>query len=134
MQISQIDRNGYNPFCDETLHLRYAPKCFVIYMYAGVTPSYESQSRKSHVRQLSRSCVGRGYLVAVTGSMWLLRGVHGCYGVYVPLFFANNRLARLLRDRFTRRCDHGIILCYTVMCIKQPPYLLNAVPIICTSK
>ena len=27
--------------------------------------------------------MGRGYLVAVTGSMWLLPGLCGCYGVYL---------------------------------------------------
>ena len=45
-------------------------------------------SRKSHVRHISRNEEGHGYLVAVTGSTWLLQGLHGCNWVYVPLYFA----------------------------------------------
>ena len=33
----------------------------------------------------TRNWVGRGYLVAVTGSTWLLRGLRGCYGVCVAV-------------------------------------------------
>ena len=36
---------------------------------------------------LARNGEGRGYLVVVTGSTWLLRGLRACYGVYVPLLF-----------------------------------------------
>ena len=32
------------------------------------------------------SCGSYGVYVAVTGSTWLLRGVHGCYGVYMATF------------------------------------------------
>ena len=42
---------------------------------AAVTPSLKSSSRKSHVKQFLRNWVGRGYLVAVTWSTWLLRGL-----------------------------------------------------------
>ena len=37
---------------------------------------YIVRSRKSLVRQFSRNGVGRGYLVAVTGSSWQLRGLY----------------------------------------------------------
>ena len=40
------------------------------------TLSRKSLSHKSDVRQFSRNWVERGYLVAVTGSLWLLRGLH----------------------------------------------------------
>ena len=40
----------------------------------------------SHSEQVLRNWVGRGYLGAVMGSMWLLRGLRGCYSVYVLLF------------------------------------------------
>ena len=30
---------------------------------------------------------GPRYLVTVRGSTWLLQVLHGCYGVYIPLFF-----------------------------------------------
>ena len=65
--------------------------------YAAVTLSRKSRfrTRRSYVRQFSRYGVGRGYLVAVTGSTWLLRGLLwllrvlcGCYGVYTPPLFA----------------------------------------------
>ena len=56
--------------------------------------SAPSRIYKSHERQFSRNWVGRGYLVAVTGSTWLLRGLR-------PATFRENRLACLLRDRFT---------------------------------
>ena len=46
---------------------------------------------KIDVRQFSRDWVGRGYLVAVMGSTWLLRGLCGCYGVYTPLFFRTKK-------------------------------------------
>ena len=52
--------------------------------------------------------------MAVTGSTWLIRDLNGCYGVYVadtgsvwllrglrPALLRENRLAWLLRDRFT---------------------------------
>ena len=39
-------------------------------------------SRKA-VRRFSRNGIGRGYLVAVTGSTWQLRGLCGCYMSYM---------------------------------------------------
>ena len=36
-------------------------------------------SRNSHERYCSRNGMEHGYLVAVTGSTWQLRGLHGCY-------------------------------------------------------
>ena len=48
------------------------------------------------------------------GSTWLLRDLHGCYGIYVTVLgicsvlFRENRLAWLVRDRFTWECDRGI--------------------------
>ena len=58
---------------------------------ATVTPMHKSLSYmyKGHVRQFSWNWVGRGYLVAVTGSTWLLWGLCGWYGVYVPVTFPN---------------------------------------------
>ena len=41
------------------------------------------------MRQFLQNWVRRGYLMAVTGSMWLLQGLCGCYRVNVLLFFAN---------------------------------------------
>ena len=60
---------------------------------------YVQLSHKSHARKLSRNGVGRGYLVAVTGSMyiaitvyvavmgsiWQLHSLCGCYGVYMAI-------------------------------------------------
>ena len=51
----------------------------------AIIPSRNSLSRKSHVRQFSRNSVGRGNLVAVTGSTWLLQILCGCYGVYMAV-------------------------------------------------
>ena len=42
-------------------------------------------SRKSREWRFLRSGVGRGYLVAVTGSTWLLRDVRGNYRMYVAV-------------------------------------------------
>ena len=40
---------------------------------------------------------------------WQFCGLRGCYGIYVPLFFAEIALrGSLIRDRFTWRCDRGI--------------------------
>ena len=58
------------------------------------------------------SCGSYSAYVAVTGSMWLLQGLCGCYGIYVPLFFRENHLEWLLWDRFTWRCNHGNMLPY----------------------
>ena len=41
--------------------------------YAVVTWACKSPSCKNHVRQFSRNGVGRGYLLAVTGSVWMLQ-------------------------------------------------------------
>ena len=52
-------------------------------------------SRTSHGRQFSRNGLGRGYLLAVTGSTTngcLIQGLHGHYGVYVSLFPAKIEL------------------------------------------
>ena len=49
--------------------------------------SCKNPSRKSHVTQFLQNLVGCGYLVAVTGSMWLLWGLCCCYGVYISLIF-----------------------------------------------
>ena len=65
-----------------------------------VTP--KSPSRKSHVRQFSRNWAGRGYLVASTRYMWLLQGLHSCYVVYVPLFFAEIALRGSYRTDFAK--------------------------------
>ena len=48
---------------------------------ATVRPSRIELSRKSHIHvgEVSRNCVGRVYLVAVTGSTWQLRGLRGYY-------------------------------------------------------
>ena len=59
--------------------------------------------------------------MALTGSMWLLQGLGGCYRVCMAVtgspcmlwglcraLFCENRLAWILRDRLTQRCDHGI--------------------------
>ena len=45
---------------------------------------------KPHLLAKLRICgrvnwVGCGYLVAVMGSVWLLRGLRGCYGVYMAV-------------------------------------------------
>ena len=64
------------------------------------TPSRKSPTGKSPIRQFSWNWMGRGYVVAVMGSMWLLRCLRGGYGVCVQLVFVKNRLASLLRDRF----------------------------------
>ena len=45
--------------------------------------------------------MGRGYLVAITGS------IRGCYWIHVALFSHENRLAYLIRDGFTWWCDGG---------------------------
>ena len=39
-------------------------------------------------RTVFAKCSGRNHLVAVTGSLWLLRRLRDCNWVYVPLFFA----------------------------------------------
>ena len=52
---------------------------------AFATPSRKSPSHKSHERQLSLDWVDCGYHVAVTGSVWLLRGLYGCYRVYMAV-------------------------------------------------
>ena len=72
-----------------------------------VTPSCKSPSRNlSHVRQISRNRIhGRGYLVVVTGSA-------SRSFLFFYFFFGENRLAWLIRDRFTRRWDLGIIGCF----------------------
>ena len=60
---------------------------------------------ESPVSQFSRNCMRSGYLVAVTGSTWLLLGFRGCHEVYVPLIFAKY-CPWLIRDGFTWiRCD-----------------------------
>ena len=66
----------------------YLPKFGVSTPPPRVTPSRESPSCKSHVRHYSRKWVRRGYLAAVTGSVWLLCVMCSCYGVYVLLSFA----------------------------------------------
>ena len=43
--------------------------------YAVATHSHKGPSRNSYVTQFSWNGVGRGYLVVVTGSTWLLRGL-----------------------------------------------------------
>ena len=74
---------------------------------AAIKFSRKSPSHKSLVRQFLQNWVGRSYLMAVTGSMWLLHCLRGCYGVYIQLFFHQNCLACLLQDRFTW-CNRGI--------------------------
>ena len=65
---------------------------------------------------ISRNWVGRGYLVAVTGSTWLLRGLHSAFsrehglawllrGIHAALFFREHGLVWLLR---------GLCDCYGV--------------------
>ena len=39
------------------------------------------------------------------------RGLCGCYGVYIPIFFAKNRIDWILTGRFAWRCDRGIATC-----------------------
>ena len=85
----------------------------------GILPRSQSFAYKpllrdeSYVRHFAKLGVGRGY-VTVTGSMWLLRGLCDCYGVFVavtglrPVVFLKNRSAWLLRDKFTWKCDSGI--------------------------
>ena len=48
---------------------------------ATVRPSRKTLSRKRHICEVSRNCVGRGLLVAVTGSTctWQLRGFTGLF-------------------------------------------------------
>ena len=41
---------------------------------------------------------------------WQLQGLRGWYGVYVLLFFCENHLVWLLRDRFMWRCVRGTML------------------------
>ena len=55
----------------------------------------KSPSRKSHVRQFSRQLEGRGYLVAVTGSTWVLHGTLSCYGAGGPPFCSFSFLAKI---------------------------------------
>ena len=62
----------------------------------------------SYVRQFWRNWVRRGYLVAVTRCKWLLRGIRGCYGVYVLLCYAKITLRGSYGTGFTSRCDRGI--------------------------
>ena len=40
---------------------------------------------KGHVRWSLQNGVVCGHLVEITGSMWKLRGVRGCYGMYVAV-------------------------------------------------
>ena len=76
------------------------------------------QSRKTEpVRQYPRNGVGRGYLVAITGSTWqlrgirdyvtglrgMLRGLRGCYGVYVVVTGSTWQ-------------SRGLHVCYGVIC------------------
>ena len=77
---------------------------------------------RSHARQVSRNWVGRGFFSRqLWRSTWLMWCLHGCYGVYVavvgstwllqglqPVLFRENRLAWLIRDRSTWRCDCGM--------------------------
>ena len=53
--------------------------------YAAVTPSCKSPFRQSHIRKITWNWVECGYLVAITGSMWMLQGICGCYRVYVAV-------------------------------------------------
>ena len=52
--------------------------------------------------------------VAVTGFMWLLQGLCGCYGVYVPLFFlkiaVRGSFGTALRDGMTKVLQYTALL------------------------
>ena len=45
--------------------------------------SHTKPPRKSHIRKFSWNRVGRGHVLAVTGSTWQLWEISGCYRVYV---------------------------------------------------
>ena len=85
-----------------------------------LAPPLKSPSRKSHVRQFSRSWVGRGFLVAVTRYMWLLRGVRGCYGFCIPLFSTKIALhgsyGTDLREGVTMAPLHKICVWTQILC------------------
>ena len=80
--IKKQTSRGYHVFsfyrvadCADSQHIADEPDLITNRVYPAVTPSRTSQSRKSHVSRFSRNGVGRGYLVAVTGSTWLLQGL-----------------------------------------------------------
>ena len=54
-------------------------------VYAVATPSRETPSRNSQKTNFAKF---GGTCMAVEESTWLLRGLRGRYGVYVPLFCA----------------------------------------------
>ena len=60
--------------------------CWCLFIYATVKPSRNSPSQNSHMRQFLQTWVGRGYFMAVTGSMWLLLwDICGSYKIYVAV-------------------------------------------------
>ena len=66
-----LDRNG-------DIHI----VCPDFQSYAPLMPLSHIEvmaSRKTHLRRFLHNGVGRGYLGAVTGSTWQLRGLHGAY-------------------------------------------------------
>ena len=58
-------------------------------------------SRKSHEGEILHNRVGRGYLVAVTGSTWQLWGLRRCYGVCVAIM-GSTWLLRGLRGAYLK--------------------------------
>ena len=97
--------------------------------YATVTPLRKSESRneprKTIFTKLRGTWLSRcGYGVRLRPK-WLLRGLRGYYGVYVPLCFAKNLLSWLLRDRFTGADPRGggtsIMYAYWVCAARETP-------------
>ena len=57
----------------------------IIFIYLRLGHTSRKAANKAPVRKLLHKRVGRGYIVAVTGSPWLLRDIRDRYGVYVAL-------------------------------------------------
>ena len=73
----------------------------VWYINAEVTPSRKSPSHKRHTRQFLQK-----WDAAI---LWQLRGLRGCYQVYIPLFFM--KIALCGSYTTMRRCD--CVICVT---------------------
>ena len=77
-------------FCMSSSHRRVRNKlsrCCTIQTNVTVTPLCKSLPYKSHARQVLLNWERHGYLMAVTGSMWLLQVSRAWYEVYVPALF-----------------------------------------------
>ena len=89
---------------------------------AMVTPSCKSPTHKSHIRPFFplQNWVGRDYLMTVTVSTWLLRGL-------CPTLFCENCFVWLLQDIFMWRCDRDISCLRTQACHRAELFTIKTV-------